>query len=133
MKPFLNRVTFFTGIGLLLLAGGCASTKHQESRLTAAGFRIVTATTPQQAQQLKALPPGKFSAIKRNGKSWYVYPEAANHRIYLGTKNDYQQYLQNVRDAAISRQNFDSRIIAQEESADWNDWGDWEIIFIGPN
>ncbi len=133
MKLFLNRFTAFTTLALLLLATGCASTKHQESMLTAAGFRIATASTPQQMQKLKSLPPGKFSAIKRNGKTWYVYPEAKDGRIYLGTKNEYQQYLQNVTDAKIAGQSFDSQAISQADGDDWNDWGEWEIIVINPN
>ena len=130
IKPFLNRVSWLTGVALLLLATGCATTKHQESMLTAAGFRVVTASTPQQMQKLKSLPPNKFSAIKRNGKIWYVYPEAADGRIYLGTKNEYQQYQQNVTDAQIAGQTFDSQLLGQAEGSDWNDWGEWEIIVI---
>jgi hypothetical protein len=132
MKPLPNLVVLFTSVALLLLAGGCATTKHQESMLTFAGFKPVTATTPKQQQKLQALPPGKFSRIVRNGKTWYVYPEAAENRLYLGTKNEYQQYVQNAADAKISRQTFDSEAIGQADGSDWDDWGDWEIIVINP-
>ena len=132
MKPFQILFTLFTGIALLLLAAGCASTQHQESMLTFAGFKIVVAKTPAQEQKLQALTPGKFTRIVRAGKTWYVYPEAANHRIYLGTKNEYQQYVQNIADGTISRQTFDSEVIAQADGSGWDDWDSFDLILLNP-
>ena len=132
MKPFLNLFTLFTGIALLLLANGCASTKHQESMLTFAGFKIVMAKTPKQEQKLQTLTPGKFTRIVRNGKTWYVYPEAEQNRIYLGTKNEYQQYVQNIADGTISRQTFDSEVIAQADGSGWDDWDSFDLILLNP-
>jgi hypothetical protein len=133
MKAFLNSVKLSAILGLLALAAGCATTKHTETFLTAAGFKVVAVTTPKQEQKLKSLPPDKITTVQRNGKNYYVFPDAAHHQIYLGTPYEYQNYLQIVADNKIAEQN---RIGAEMESADgggWDDWGSWEIITVTPN
>jgi len=123
-------------LGLLLLAAGCASTKHTETYLTAAGFKLVPATTPAQEQKLKALPPGKITSIQRAGKTYYVFPDVPHNRIYLGTSNEYQEYRQILADSKIAAQDR----MGAEMNADtmdpengWNDWGSWEVITFVPN
>jgi hypothetical protein len=132
MKTFLNPFKLSAVLGLLLLAG-CATTKHRETFLTAAGFKRVVATTPRQQQRLQSLPPGKITLVHRNGKTYYVFPDAAHNRLYLGTSNEYQNYRQIVADSKIAEQD---RMGAEMEAADgddWNDWDSWEIITFTPN
>jgi hypothetical protein len=132
MKTFLNPFKLSAVLGLLLLAG-CATTKHRETFLTAAGFKRVVATTPRQQQRLQSLPPGKITLVHRNGKTYYVFPDAAHNRLYLGTSNEYQNYRQIVADSKIAEQ---GRMGAEMEAADgddWNDWDSWEIITFTPN
>jgi hypothetical protein len=133
MKTFLDPVKCFTIAMLLWVAAGCATTKHTETFLTAAGFKVVAVTTPKQEQKLKSLPPDKITTVQRNGKTYYVFPDTAHHQIYLGTPNEYQNYLQIVADNKIAEQN---RMGAEMESADggdWNDWNSWEIITWNSN
>jgi hypothetical protein len=133
MKTFLNPLKLSAVLGLLILAAGCATTKHTETFLTAAGFKLVVATTPKQEQRLKSLPPGKISMVQRNGKTYYVFPDAAHNQIYLGTPNEYQNYRQIVADSNIAAQD---RVDAEMGAAggdDWNDWDSWEVITIVPN
>jgi len=132
MKTFLNPFKLSAVLGLLLLAG-CATTKHRETFLTAAGFKRVVATTPRQQQRLQSLPPGKITLVHRNVKTYYVFPDAAHNRLYLGTSNEYQNYRQIVADSKIAEQD---RMGAEMEAADgddWNDWDSWEIITFTPN
>jgi hypothetical protein len=133
MKPYLNPVKVSAVIMLLILAAGCATAKHTETFLTAAGFKVVMATTPKQQQKLKSLPPDKISTVQRKGKTYYVFPDVAHNQIYLGTPNEYQNYRQIVADSKIAEQD---RMGAEMESADgedWNDWGSWEVITFVPN
>lgn len=120
-------------LGLLFLAAGCATTKHTETFLAAAGFKVVAASTPQQEQKLKSLPPGKITTVQRNGKTYYVFPDAAHNRIYLGTSNEYQNYLQIVADNQIAEQDRMGAEVAAADGEDFNDWGSWEIIEFTPN
>ena len=132
MNSFLISVRIFTVVALLFMAG-CASTKQTETFLTAAGFKVITPATPKQEQKLKSLSPDKITTVVRNGKTYYVFPDAAHNRALLGTTNEYQNYLQIVADNKIAGQD---RMGAEMESADggdWNDWGSWEIITVTPN
>ena len=129
MKPFSKQVKLFAALALLILAG-CATTKHTETFLTAAGFKLVAATTPKQEQKLHSLPPGKITTVQRNGKTYYVFPDAAHNQIYLGTPYEYQNYLQIVADNKIAESD---RIEAELDENGWNDWGSWDAVAIVPN
>jgi hypothetical protein len=133
MKTFLNSIKLFNVLGLLLLVAGCATTKHTETFLTAAGFKVVVATTPKQEQRLKALPPGKITTVQRNGKTYYVFPDVAHNQIYLGTPNEYQNYRQILADNKIAEQDRMGAEMLSADGDDWNDWGSWEVITFVPN
>jgi hypothetical protein len=133
MKTFLNSIKLFGILGLLFLVAGCATTKHTETFLTAAGFKVVLATTPKQEQRLKALPPGKITTVQRNGKTYYVFPDVAHNQIYLGTPNEYQNYRQILADNKIAEQNRMGAEMLSADGDDWNDWGSWEVITFVPN
>ena len=133
MKSFLNPVRLFTCVTLLLLAVGCATTQHTETFLTAAGFKVITPATPKQEQKLKALPPDKITTVVRNGKTYYVFPDVAHNRAYLGTPDAYQNFLQIVADNKIAEQDRMSVEMGSADSGDWNDWGSWEVITVTPN
>ena len=80
------------------VAVGCASAPPSpppvdESLLSAAGFKVIVATTVQQQEHLQTLTPGKFRAVERNSVPYYLYPDAAKNRIYVGTEKEYQAYL----------------------------------------
>jgi hypothetical protein len=74
---------------------GCAGTappSPSESDLVAAGFKVLTAKTAQQQEHLRSLPPGTITAWQRNGVEYYVYPDAGNDRLYVGTPKEYAAY-----------------------------------------
>jgi hypothetical protein len=133
MKTFLNSIKLFGVLGLLFLAAGCATTKHTETFLTAAGFKVVAATTPKQEQRLRALPPGKITTVQRNGKTYYVFPDVAHNQIYLGTPNEYQNYRQILADNKIAEQDRMGAEMLSADGDDWNEWGSWEVVTFVPN
>lgn len=132
MMSVLNPVKLSAALALLILAG-CATAPHTETFLTAAGFKVVAATTPKQEQRLKSLPPGKFATVQRNGKTYYVFPDAAHNRIFLGTPNEYQNYQQILADSKIAAQDRMGAELAATDGEDWNDWDSWEVITFVPN
>jgi hypothetical protein len=133
MKTFLNSIKLFGVLGLLFLAAGCATTKHTETFLTAAGFKVVAATTPKQEQRLRALPPGKITTVQRNGKTYYVFPDVTHNQIYLGTPNEYQNYRQILADNKIAEQDRMGAEMLSADGDDWNEWGSWEVVTFVPN
>jgi hypothetical protein len=94
---------------------GCAKTQHSENLLSAAGFSTVIANTPQRQEQLQAIPPDKVTLVQRNGKTYYVYADPANHQIFVGTPSQYQKY-QQLRLANNLAQD-------QLQTAQLNSWG----------
>ena len=83
---------------LSALVLGCASTPSSppppaESLLVAAGFKTVVASTDKQLLSLPTLPAGQVTEVTQTGKNFFVYPDTAQNRIYVGTEKEYQAYL----------------------------------------
>jgi hypothetical protein len=87
----------FCALAAALLVAACVATPQtppppDESRLLAAGFKVIVAKTQEQQQHLRTLAPGKLTELQRNGTHFYVYPDAAMNRLYVGTPKEYQAY-----------------------------------------
>jgi hypothetical protein len=98
MKPMPKSNDFVrtAALALLLLAAGCASTPPPPSAaslLSASGFKTLVASTPQQQQHVKTMPADQITVVQRDMKTYFVYPDTANNRIYVGTEKEYQAYL----------------------------------------
>jgi len=125
-----HRFTGFSLIGafaLLALAAGCAGTQTEskENLLIAAGFKTVAPETAAQQQKLQALPPGKVAMIQKGGKTYYVFPEAANNRALVGGPKQYQAYQQLRLANKLANENLESAEIYQDASMNWGAWGGW--------
>jgi hypothetical protein len=102
----MKQLLILTKLGLLLSVtvylGACAGTggmsattsPQKEQLLTQAGFKVKTATTPKQQQQLAALPGGQVSAVKYKGKLYYAYPAGSGNQVYVGRQAQYDTYKQ---------------------------------------
>ena len=97
MKKLLT-LTSIASIGavLALLAAcqttGTGQTAQKESLLSQSGFKVITVTTPKQQQAVSGLAQGRCSAVKYNGKLYYVYPTGAKDRIYVGRQKQFNAY-----------------------------------------
>src|SRR5689334_11756529 len=80
-------------VAVAALSSGCASTPPpalpDETQLSAAGFKVVSATTKEQQEHLQSLNPGKITELQRTGRHFFVYPDPARNRIYVGTPKEY--------------------------------------------
>src|SRR5919106_352406 len=65
-------------------ATGQSTTAKNEALLAQSGFKTIAVTTPKQQQAVSKLPQGTVSAVKYQGKQYYVYPTASNDKIYVG-------------------------------------------------
>jgi len=116
---------------LLAFATGCASTAQQraqqtEKLLLASGFHIVPATTPVQQAHLQTLPPAKVTAVKRQGKVWYVFPDAARQQLYVGNSFQYQNFQGYAQDAMLMHAQLETANLT-EDSAGWSSWAYWDF------
>src|SRR5206468_11548807 len=99
MKKLLT-LTGIASIGavLALLAAcqttgtGQAAASQKESLLSQSGFKVITVTTPKQQQAVSGLAQGRCSAVKYNGKLYYVYPTGTKDRIYVGRQKQFNAY-----------------------------------------
>ena len=90
-------------MAILALVAGCqtmatnsseiAASKKQ-NLLTQAGFKFITITTPKQQQAVSQLAQGRVSAVKYNGKLYYVYPTTKKDQIFVGRQKQYNAYKQ---------------------------------------
>jgi hypothetical protein len=114
-----------------LMLGGCASVPDTENTLSAAGFKVHLADTPEQLEKLEALPQHELTPQKRHGQIFWVYADADSKRLYVGTDDQHSLYQQAKADAEISAQDQNAAeanlMAAQVDAVDgaWGAWGPW--------
>jgi hypothetical protein len=127
MKYLLTSLKTLTALALLALAAGCASTQSTENSLVAAGFKVITPSTPAQTARLKALPANKVTLVRKDGKTYYVFPDVPNNQAYVGGPKQYQTYLQNRQTAQLANESLMAAEMNQEaaEAMEWDAWRGW--------
>jgi len=151
MQSFGSVAPFVIGAVLSFCVGGCATAPPapavSEDLLVTAGFKTVPARTDVQQQHLRALQQDALSEMQQTGKHFYVYPDVANRRLYVGTPKEYQAYLAlrtrnglsnpAAPDAAsadlqqyVKRDAAMARADAQKiETYSWTAWPDFAVLF----
>lgn len=102
---FARRVacTLFVAASFLgLVACATPKAKQTEGTLSAAGFRVVNATTPAQQEKLRALKPDQITRISRTNQIWYVYPATRQNELFVGSAKEYQIYQQLLQGQQIA-------------------------------
>jgi hypothetical protein len=85
----------FGTLAVLILAGcaaGALQPKPDMAKLEAAGFKILLAQTQLQQERVQRLAPGKFTMVQRTGLHFYIYPDAPQNRIFLGTPKEFEAW-----------------------------------------
>jgi hypothetical protein len=99
MKKLLTLTSIVSTGALLVVMAACQTTgtsgvAQKESLLSQSGFKVITVTTPKQQQAVSGLAQGRCSAVKYNGKLYYVYPTGTKDKIYVGRQKQYNAYKQ---------------------------------------
>jgi hypothetical protein len=117
-----------TACTALLISCGTmqTGTQNKESMLVASGFKVITPKTPAQQQKLQKLPPGKVTMIQKRGKTYYVFPDPANNRAYIGRPKEYQAYQQLGAEKKLAKENLETAEMYQDAEMQWSLWGGWE-------
>jgi len=99
-KPL--TLTSIAGIGAVLtLMAACQTVATNQAELAASkkefllaqsGFKVITVTTAKQQQAINGLAQYRVSAVKYNGKLYYVFPTATKDKIYVGKQKQYDAY-----------------------------------------
>lgn len=86
---------------MALMVVGCQTVTTNQAELAASkkefllaqsGFKTITVTTPKQQQAVNGLPQGSVSAVKYQGKLYYVYPTGTKDKIYVGKQKQFNAY-----------------------------------------
>jgi hypothetical protein len=127
MKHLFTGFRLIGAFALLALTVGCAGTQTQtkENLLIAAGFKVITPSTAAQQQKLQALPPDHVTLVQKDGKTYYVFPDAAHNQAYIGGPTQYQAYRQLRLANKLSNENLEAAEMNQDASMDWGTWGGW--------
>jgi hypothetical protein len=129
MKHILTGFSLISALALLALPLGCTSTststQSKADLLTAAGFKIVTPKTPAQQQKLQALPPGQLAQITRNGQTYYVFPDAANNRAFVGGPDQYRAYVNYRLSQHMAAEQLATSTAYADPSLGWDTWNGW--------
>jgi hypothetical protein len=138
-KPIKHLFTGFNLIGaftLLMLALGCTSqqTQNKENLLTAAGFKVIVPRTAAEQRKLHVLPAGKVTLVRKDGKPYYVFPDAANNQAYIGGPKQYQAYRQLRLANKLANENLEAAEMNEDSSLNWSEWGgiagpDWTGLY----
>ena len=98
MKNLFKLTSILTIDAVLVLITACGTTGtsqsagQNEALLAQSGFKVVTVTTPKQQQAVNGLPQNSVSAVKYQGKLYYVYPTATKDKIYVGKQQQVNAY-----------------------------------------
>ncbi|GHE65558.1 hypothetical protein GCM10019059_26680 [Camelimonas fluminis] len=119
----------FAVAGALLAAvavAGCQTTKSTTDMLSASGFSIKVASTPQQQAALASLPAGTFTMRHVKGKPVFIFadPKGCNC-IYVGSEASYQQFKALSVQRSIANQELMAAQLNQQAAWDYQTWGGW--------
>jgi CRISPR/Cas system-associated protein Cas5 (RAMP superfamily) len=101
MKNLLPLTTVVGAVSALALMTACQTVATNQAELGASkkefllaqsGFKVITVTTPKQQEAINGLAQYRVSAVKYNGKLYYVFPTATKDKIYVGKQAQFNRY-----------------------------------------
>src|SRR5499433_1290144 len=103
MKQLSTLTNLVLATAALTLMAACQTVAVNDAELAASrkefllaqsGFKVITVTTPKQQQAINGLAQYRVSAVKYNGKLYYVFPTAKKDKIYVGRQKQFNAYKQ---------------------------------------
>jgi hypothetical protein len=101
VKKLSTLTTIAIAMAALALMSACQTVATNDAELVASkkefllaqsGFKVITVTTPKQQQAINGLAQYRVSAVKYNGKLYYVFPTAKKDKIYVGRQKQFDAY-----------------------------------------
>src|SRR5436190_7182180 len=101
VKKLLTLTSIAIAMAALALISACQTVATNNAELAASrkefllaqsGFKVITVTTPKQQQAINGLAQYRVSAVKYNGKLYYVFPTATKDKIYVGKQKQFNTY-----------------------------------------
>jgi hypothetical protein len=104
------------------LVAACATTasapRVDPSDLTAAGFTTLVAQDNVQRDWVQSLPPGQIRPMQRNGKKFFIYPDAPRSQVYVGGPQQYEAFLRAHPDYRPASSQTEANLAAYAKQSD---------------
>jgi hypothetical protein len=116
-------------MGAVVLLCGCAAMERQDARktesvLSAAGFQMRPADTPDRLAHLKTLTPLKLVPHMKDGRLLYAYADPKNCRcLFVGDEAAYQRYHQLALQQQIAQEQLMTAQMNETAAMNWGLWG----------
>jgi hypothetical protein len=127
-----NILTKTFGAAVVAVAiTGCASIANQsamdtERRLSAAGFQMKLADTPEKMARLKTMTERKVVATTMDGKTVFAYADPTTCKcVYVGSEANYQAYQRLSIQQNIANEQRATAEASEANEMNWNAWGAW--------
>ncbi len=99
---------------------------HHEDNLSAAGFMVRPANTPEREDMLKRLPPHKFVQRAQGDTVDYVYADPlVCNCLYVGTQQAYNQYKLHEQQQHLADEAQLTADTYADSTWNWGAWGPW--------
>ncbi len=135
MKHIQTSSQIIAAIAFTVFAIGCATEFQSKKNLAvAAGFKAITPAKPEHVELLPKLPEEQITEIQYEGKTFYILPDAANNRAYVGGPSEYQAYQQLRINKQIAEDNLAAAQMNQMNAMNamnWGAWGGWGAVGYG--
>jgi len=125
-KVLLGSSVLLVAVALMSSCGGMQA-QSKENLLSAAGFQMRMADTPQKAAHLQTLTQRKVVPHQKDGQVYYTFANAQQGRLYVGNAQNYQRYQELAAEQRMAQEDYMAEEMRQEEMMDWDMWG-----FYGP-
>ena len=129
------KQNFPTTLSLILLfalvLSGCASMEknhvmNTEELLSAAGFRMKIADTPEKLAHLKSMQQRTFLTHSKDGYVYYSYADAEFCKcLYMGTEGNYRDFSHLYIQQNNAETNLEAAEMNQDAAMNWGPWGGW--------
>ncbi len=124
---WLVSLAMIVAVAFSLTSCGGMQAQSKENLLSAAGFQMKMADSPEKAAHLQSLTQQKLVPHQKNGRVYYTFANAKSGQLYVGNAQNYQRYQQLAAQQRMAREEYMAAEMNEEEAMDWDMWG-----FYGP-
>ncbi len=119
------------GIVACLISLGMAACAHQpkdemavQRMLSASGFRMKLADTPDKLAHVQSFPQRKVTPVQHQGQIKYVWADARDCKcLYVGDEGNYQSFAKLAEQEKIARENYEAARALRDYGPDGPGWG----------
>jgi len=116
-------------VSVVVVMSGCAAMRKsdvdtQEQLLSASGFQMKLADTPDKLAHLQALTSQKLVPHTKDGKLYYVYADPEFCKcMFVGNEPAYQKYQDLALKQKLSQERLNAAAMNENASMNWGMWG----------